>query len=238
MGAPYSTVQILNVLDQASLWAADVLMEPGCYTFKFLVDGEWKTRWLLLMLLPRLTHSTSSPQLPLDFIPHLFREGDELEEDEKGNVNAVLIVEEDEEEVTNEVIEKTKVEEKEVGQIEDDLDTLTLNISVNTVKDIIGDEATVKEVVGVVEAAPKETEIKEVEEDQETKEDKKEDPRPKRVLRNQENTPKMKKDQKENSTPKVSTPLIKAGKLGTPKVATPKVLAGAQLHPDDVQSPR
>ena len=155
-----------------------------------------------------------------------------MEEDEKGNVNAVLIVEEDEDEVTNEVIQKTKAEEKEVEQIEDDLDTLTLDISVNTVKDIIGDEATVKEVVGVVEAVPKEDETKEV------KEDEKEDPRPKRALRNQENTPKMKKDQKENSTPKVGTPIIRAGKLGTPKVATPKVLAGAQLHPDDVQSPR
>ena len=79
---------------------------PGCYAFKFLVDGEWKTR-----------------------------EGDELEEDEKGELNAIIIVEEedeDEEEAVEATAEEVKAAEavkEAVEKVEDDLDVLTLNIS-------------------------------------------------------------------------------------------------------------
>merc|ERR1719414_2748035 len=50
----------------SSLWVADVPIEPGCYGYKFLVDGEWVTR-----------------------------AGDELEDDGQGGTQGLLIVEEE-----------------------------------------------------------------------------------------------------------------------------------------------
>merc|ERR1719414_52351 len=50
----------------SSLWVADVPIEPGCYGYKFLVDGEWVTR-----------------------------AGDEPEDDGQGGTQGLLIVEEE-----------------------------------------------------------------------------------------------------------------------------------------------
>ena len=163
------------------------------------------------------------------------REGDEVEEDENGEKVAVLIVEEDEEEV-EEAKEVKEVKEEEskavteaVAAIEEDLDTLTINI----------DEKTKEELqCGTPKPAKKETTVENTEKTvteekpEVKKEAKPEKPKAVKAVQdkeNQENTPKATEKAAgvgETATPKrENTPVIKAGKLG-------------KLHPDDVVSPR
>ena len=79
----------------ATLWTVLLQMEPGCYTVKFLVDGEGKTR------------------------------------EEKGELNAIIVAEEDEdeEEATLEEVKAVEAVKEAVERVEEDLDVLTLNIS-------------------------------------------------------------------------------------------------------------
>jgi len=195
------------VKEQELLWALELPVEPGCYTFRFLVDGTWKVR-----------------------------EGDEVEEDENGEKVAVLIVEEEDEEEVEETkeVEEAKEEESKaltdaVSAIEEDLDTLTINI----------DEKTKEELqCGTPKPAKKETTVANTEKTvAEVKPDVKEEAKPEKPKavkaiqdkENQENTPKATEKTAgvgETATPKrENTPVIKAGKLG-------------KLHPDDVVSPR
>merc|ERR1712129_507279 len=183
------------------LWALELPVEPGCYTFRFLVDGTWKVR-----------------------------EGDEVEEDENGEKVAVLIVDEEEVEETKEVEEAKEEESKAltdaVSAIEEDLDTLTINI----------DEKTKEELqCGTPKPAKKETTVDNTEKTvaegkTEVKEEAKpEKPKAVKAIQDKENTPKATEKTAgvgETATPKrENTPVIKAGKLG-------------KLHPDDVVSPR
>jgi len=224
---------------QGETWAVHLDVEPGCYTYRFLVDGSWKVK-----------------------------EGEEVEEDEKGEKANVLIVEEEDEE---EEVEQQGTEEKEiieeavkqeVATIQDTLDTLTLenkqeiidNQPEETKPSEILKEDTSKEekVEEKIEKKAEEEVKKKVEEEVEKKAEEKverkvdlkaeikETRSRKGKLTDKENTPKIPKESvlAKEGTPKNGTPVIKASKLGTPKLGTPKTGKLGKLHPDDIESPR
>ena len=161
-------------------------------------------------------------------------EGEEVEEDEKGEKANVLIVEEEEDEEVEQVAEEKEVIEEavkeEVATLQDVLDTLTLENKEEKIG-VLPEESKPSEILK--EESPKEEKVEEekdeekVEKEVEKKVEKKVSPkvaimnlaRSKRgKVTDKENTPKI---EKEEGTPK--TPLIKASKLGTPKLGTPKV---------------
>merc|ERR1712226_1659567 len=73
--------------------------------------------------------------------------GDELEEDGTGDVYAMLIVEEEEDEMeVKEDGQSETVKEHEVSQLEDDLDILTLNIDKVTAEEMLTTEQSVPEI--------------------------------------------------------------------------------------------
>ena len=183
--------------------------QSDIFLLRFLVDGSWKVKE---------------------------GEGEELEEDEKGEKANVLIVEEEEEEV--DVEEKEIVEEaakEEVATIQDVLDTLTLE-NKQEIIDIQPEETKSSEILK--EETSKEEKVEEkiekkVEEEVEKEIVKKVEPKVeiketrfrKGKLTDKENTPKIQKESAlaKEGTPKNGTPVIKASKLGTPKLGTPKV---------------
>jgi len=224
---------------QGETWAVHLDVEPGCYTYRFLVDGSWKVK-----------------------------EGEEVEEDEKGEKANVLIVEEEDEE---EEVEQQGTEEKEiieeavkqeVATIQDTLDTLTLENK----QEIIDEQPEeTKPLEILMEGASKEEQAEEkvekkseeevekkveeevekkveekVEKKAELKAEIKETRSRKGKLTDKENTPKILKEAVlvKEGTPKNGTPVIKASKLGTPKLGTPKTGKLGKLHPDDIESPR
>jgi len=216
------------LVKQSDVWAVDIPMEPGCYTFKFLVDGDWVNR-----------------------------PGDELEEDEKGNVNAIIIVEEeDEEEVIENKEETDHLEKEEVAKINDDLDTLTLGNDEEAVKEVATEnDVAVDKDVAATAVEDSKTEITEEKKDEainvdkdvadksvedskmEMAEEKKDDVinvdkdvADKSVEDSKKEIAEEKKEEDEENTPQVSTPVIKPAKKGKTKAA--------KLHPDDVESPR
>ena len=174
-------------------------------------------------------------------------EGEEVEEDEKGEKANVLIVEEEEdEEVEQGTEEKEIIEEaakQEVATIQDTLDTLTLENKQEIIDDQ-PEETKPSEIL--MEGASKEEKVEEkveqkaeekvknkaeeevekkAEEIVEKKVEIKETRSRKGKLTDKENTPKIQKDSVsiKEGTPKNGTPLLKASKLGTPKLGTPKV---------------
>jgi len=211
---------------QGETWAVHLDIEPGCYTYRFLVDGSWKVKE---------------------------GEGEEVEEDEKGEKANVLIVEEEEEEVEQGAVEKEIIEEaakEEVVTIQDVLDTLTLenkqeiidNHPEDTKSSEILKEETSKEekVEEKIEKKVEEEVEKEIVKKVEPKVEIKETRFRKGKLTDKENTPKIQKESAlaKEGTPKNGTPVIKASKLGTPKLGTPKTGKLGKLHPDDIESPR
>jgi len=240
---------------QGSTWAVNLDIEPGCYAYRFLVDGVWK-----------------------------IKEGEEVEEDEKGEKANILILEEEEEEEgpTQQSIEQGDAEqeslkEEEVSTLENVLDTLTIGNKLTEnlkpsettrIEEFEKEKAEERETAEedkdkkVEEQIPNKVEekVKEVNEetiqqaDEETADETVEKQAKKKVEKkaeekvevkmtrsrrsmmvNKENTPQLLKEAltpKEN-TPKGGTPLIKASKLGTPK--TGKL---GKLHPDEIESPR
>jgi len=220
---------------QGETWAVHLDVEPGCYTYRFLVDGSWKVK-----------------------------EGEEVEEDEKGEKANVLIVEEEDEE---EEVEQQGTEEKEiieeavkqeVATIQDTLDTLTLENKQEIIdnqpeetkpSEILKEDTSKEEKVEekiekkteeeVEEKVEKKTE-EEVEKKVELKAEIKETRSRKGKLTDKENTPKIQKEAVpvKEGTPKIGTPVIKASKLGTPLLGTPKTGKLGKLHPDDIESPR
>jgi len=219
---------------QGETWAVHVDVEPGCYTYRFLVDGAWKVK-----------------------------EGEEVEEDEKGEKANVLIVEEEEdEEEVEQVAEDKEAVKEEVATIQDVLDTLTLENKQEKI-DILPEESKPSEILK--EESPKEEKAEEKDEEKveekdeekvevedekkvDEKDEKKVSPkvemketRSKRgKVTDKENTPQIPKEavSVKEGTPKTGTPLIKAAKLGTPKLGTPKTGKLGKLHPDEVESPR
>ena len=182
------------------------------FPLRFLVDGSWKVKE---------------------------GEGEEVEEDEKGEKANVLIVEEEEEEeVEQGAVEKEIIEEaakEEVATIQDVLDTLTLenkqeiidNHPEDTKSSEILKEETSKEekVEEKIEKKVEEEVEKEIVKKVEPKVEIKETRFRKGKLTDKENTPKIQKESAlaKEGTPKNGTPVIKASKLGTPKLGTPKV---------------
>jgi len=210
---------------QGETWAVHVDVEPGCYTYRYLVDGAWKVKE---------------------------GEGEEVEEDEKGEKANVLIVEEEEDEEVEQVAEEKEVIEEavkeEVATLQDVLDTLTLENKEEKIG-VLPEESKPSEILKEESSKEEKDEEKvekkdekKVEKEVEKKVEKKVSPkvaimnlaRSKRgKVTDKENTPKI---EKEEGTPK--TPLIKASKLGTPKLGTPKTGKLGKLHPDEVESPR
>jgi len=184
-----------------SVWAADISIEPGCYAFKFLVDGEWMTR-----------------------------PDDEIEEDEKGNVNAILIVEEEEESSIEEKNESEVAKGiNDVTKIEDDMNILTLNKKENSV-------------------SVTDTDVEQIESHEKENLSKKDDEVVSKIdtpiksdmavpdFKSPKVEPKFEADKDENEKPKTR------GQGMTPKVTTPIIKGkrgkNEKLHPDDVESPR
>merc|ERR1712130_146919 len=166
--------------------------------------------------------------------------GEEVEEDEKGEMANVLIVEEEEEDEgveqgpeEKEIIEEV-VKDEEAATIQDVLDTLTLENKQENI-DILPEEQKPSE-VQKEESAKKEK----VEEKVEKKVEMKETRSKRGKVADKENTPKIQKEAVavKEGTPKNGTPVIKASKLGTPKLGTPKTGKLGKLHPDDIESPR
>jgi len=240
---------------QGETWAVHLDVEPGCYTYRFLVDGSWKVKE---------------------------GEGEEVEEDEKGEKANVLIVEEEDEEVEQQGTEEKEIIEEaakqEVATIQDTLDTLTLENKQEIIDDqpeetkrseILmegaskeeqaeekvekkSEEEVEKKVDEEVEKKVEEEVDKKVEEEVEKKVEEKVEKKAelkaeiketrsrKGKLTDKENTPKILKEAVlvKEGTPKNGTPVIKASKLGTPKLGTPKTGKLGKLHPDDIESPR
>jgi len=175
---------------QATVWKVDIPIEPGCYTFKFNVDGEWVTR-----------------------------PGDELEDDVEGNVSAVIIVEEEDEDIQKAEISEAR-NPNEISKIED-LDISTLNIDGKTEDtsksgtEVKSSENKFKDEVSIVKSTVQDKN------EQEKHEDPKIETKCKENSRDENTNP---KSERKATIPKVSTP-IRKGKAG-------------KLHPDDVESPR
>ena len=187
--------------------------QSNIFPLRFLVDGSWKVKE---------------------------GEGEEVEEDEKGEKANVLIVEEEEEEEQveqgaekKEIIEEAAKEE--VATIQDVLDTLTLE-NKQEIIDIKPEETKSSEILK--EELSKEEKVEEkienkVEEEVEKEIVKKVEPKVeiketrsrKGKVTDKENTPKIQKESAlaKEGTPKNGTPVIKASKLGTPMLGTPKV---------------
>ena len=153
-----------------------------------------------------------------------------MEEDEKGEMANVLIVEEEEEdegveqgpekkEIIEEAVKAEEAVKEEVATIQDVLDTLTLENKQENI-DILPEEQKPSE-VQKEESAKKEK----VEEKVEKKVEMKETRSKRGKVADKENTPKIQKEAVavKEGTPKNGTPVIKASKLGTPKLGTPKV---------------
>merc|ERR1719431_825790 len=189
-------------------WVTEVKLEPGCYAHKWVVDGEWKNK-----------------------------EGAELEVDNAGNVNSLLVVEEDYEEETSNNSEQmelvTDIKEIEAEPTTTEGDNIDNKLHIDNDKE---DVDLMKEKAKEVEVVEKEIVVKDDAKDAAEKD--------------------IAKIEEELDTLTLDIPKTKAKKVsnrrktidvirhddnenaGSDILVKKPLVRKSKLHPDDVESPR